>query len=161
MLDEEVAWISRGTARGMSIRSAIPDGFDVYGLLDLDDEARPIEDSLLNALQPEPDEVLVAGWIVRSDRMTEPGDEHTLYSGWLYRCRHVQRTDLLGRPARDGFPDLLFPPDHRWIVSTLWDDSWRSVGVTATQALEIARLLPGFEPIDPTTDISTTGRDVR
>jgi hypothetical protein len=40
------------------------------------------------------------------------------------------------RPAPGGqsnwksteLPDLMFPEDHAWLVSTLWDDDWSSVG---------------------------------
>jgi hypothetical protein len=26
------------------------------------------------------------------------------------------------------FPDLIFPADHSWLVSALWDDTWTCVG---------------------------------
>ncbi|HZU49740.1 MAG TPA: hypothetical protein VFA16_21170 [Mycobacterium sp.] len=40
------------------------------------------------------------------------------------------------RPARDGkrnwksseLPDLMFPDDHTWLISTLWDDDWACIG---------------------------------
>jgi hypothetical protein len=27
-----------------------------------------------------------------------------------------------------ALPDLIFPADHSWLVSTMWDDNWTSVG---------------------------------
>jgi len=163
VLATELDWIRIGTSLGMSIRSAVPGGFDVFGLLDIDDGARPTEDALLNALETSEGEPLVAGWILRNSLVTETGDEHLLYANWRYRLRRVTRSDLTGRPSTgvNGFPDLLFPSDHRWIVSTLWDDSWRSIGLSTDRALEVERALPTFERIHPDADISTTGRDVR
>ncbi|MBV9336202.1 MAG: hypothetical protein JO243_09950 [Solirubrobacterales bacterium] len=40
------------------------------------------------------------------------------------------------RPAPGGqsswksteLPDLMFPEDHTWLVSTLWDDDWSCIG---------------------------------
>jgi hypothetical protein len=31
-------------------------------------------------------------------------------------------------PTRGSLPELMFPTDHLWLVSTLWDDDWRCVG---------------------------------
>lgn len=31
-------------------------------------------------------------------------------------------------PWHSGLPELLFPRDHSWLVSLLWDDDWRYVG---------------------------------
>lgn len=31
-----------------------------------------------------------------------------------------------------SLPDLLFPADHSWLLSTLWDDDWRCLGGPAS-----------------------------
>jgi len=31
-------------------------------------------------------------------------------------------------PWHSALPELMFPLDHSWLVSTLWDDDWRCVG---------------------------------
>ena len=159
--DEDVAWIRQNTFVGDTIRSAVPSGFDVYGLLDLDED-RATEDVLLQAVAPEDDAELIAGWLARGRCKPRPGDDHVLYSGWRYRLRAVDAAALRGLPAQGegGFPDLLFPLDRSWVVSLLWDDSWRSIGCTDALAREIARRLPSFERIDAATPIATTGRDV-
>lgn len=162
VVDEDVAWIRRGTVVSETIRSAIPEGFDVYGLLDISEE-RPTEDALLAAVTADSNTQLVAGWIDRGPYPPQPGDEHVLYSGWRYRFRRTKASQLQGLPAEGdgGFPDLLFPPDRSWLISLLWDDSWRSVGASNEVARRIKSVLPSFEPIDPELPISETGRDVR
>jgi hypothetical protein len=162
--DEDVAWIRDGTSVSRTIRSAIPDGYDVDGLVDLVEDGGRTESRLLTALGIAADEELVAGWIDRDGLMTEAGDEHLLYATWRYRIRIVRTAELEGRlhpDVHDDFPDLLFPRDRAWLVSTLWDDTWRSIGASEATAREIERRLPAFERIDPTTDIADTGREVR
>ena len=34
-------------------------------------------------------------------------------------------------PWHSALPELLFPSDRSWLVSTMWDDDWRCVGGTA------------------------------
>ncbi|WP_133767040.1 hypothetical protein [Amnibacterium kyonggiense] len=162
MVDEDVAWIRRATAVGGTLRSAIPGGFDVYGLLDVS-EARPTEDALLRAVAPEPSTELIAGWIDRGPYPPHPGDEHVLYSGWRYRFQRIESACLFGLPAEGegGFPDLLFPDDRSWLISLLWDDSWRSVGASHEVADRITSAVPSFERVEPDRSIAETGRDVR
>lgn len=162
VVDQDVAWIRRDTAVSGTIRSAIPGGFDAYGLLDISEE-RPTEDALLQAVAPENSMELIAGWIDRGPYPPQPGDEHFLYSSWRYRFRQVSAASLQGLPTEGdgGFPDLLFPPDRSWLISLLWDDSWRSVGASNAVASRITSRLPSFVPIDPELPIAATGRDVR
>ncbi|GAA2748513.1 hypothetical protein GCM10009869_00550 [Amnibacterium kyonggiense] len=162
VVDEDVAWIRRATAVGGTLRSAIPGGFDVYGLLDVS-EARPTEDALLRAVAPEPSTELIAGWIDRGPYPPHPGDEHVLYSGWRYRFQRIESACLFGLPAEGegGFPDLLFPDDRSWLISLLWDDSWRSVGASHEVADRITSAVPSFERVEPDRSIAETGRDVR
>ena len=30
--------------------------------------------------------------------------------------------------SKGALPDLMFPKDRSWLVSTLWDDDWTSIG---------------------------------
>ena len=55
----------------------------------------------------------------------------TLYSGWNYVL--VQAGPQEASRWRDaGFnwalPDLMFPTDRSWLLSTLWDDDWSCIG---------------------------------
>jgi hypothetical protein len=60
-----------------------------------------------------------------------------LYSGWRYVLIEAgPEQAATWRPALGGqsnwksteLPDLMFPEDHAWLVSTLWDDDWSSIG---------------------------------
>jgi hypothetical protein len=59
----------------------------------------------------------------------------TLYAGWHYvlveagpeQAAAWRRSD--GRAFGTGdLPNLIFPADHSWLVSTLWDDDWSFIG---------------------------------
>ena len=103
--------------------------FEVYGVLDLPHEIRPVEEALLGTWAPNAAESLVAGWIDRGPWPAPAGTEHVFYSGWKYRLRRLKTRELTGLPTEGegSFPDLLFPPNRAWLVSLLWDDSWRSI----------------------------------
>jgi hypothetical protein len=59
----------------------------------------------------------------------------TLYSGWHYAL--VQAGPEQAATWRESgpwsfwkgaLPNLLFPADRSWLVSTLWDDDWTCIG---------------------------------
>jgi hypothetical protein len=57
----------------------------------------------------------------------------TLYAGWEYvliaagpEQAGVWRADF--DRWKGVLPDLMFPADRSWLVSTLWDDDWTSIG---------------------------------
>jgi hypothetical protein len=59
----------------------------------------------------------------------------TLYAGWHYvlvqAAPQQAATWRAGGPGafwKGALPDLMFPADHSWLVSTLWDDSWTCIG---------------------------------
>lgn len=61
----------------------------------------------------------------------------TLYWGWPYVLILAGPDQAATwRPAPNAennwksteLPDLLFPEDHAWLVSTLWDDDWSCIG---------------------------------
>lgn len=67
----------------------------------------------------------------------------TLYAGWEYvlveagpRQAAAWRRDE-SPTWRDALPDLMFPADRSWLVSTLSDDDWSCLGGTG-------RLVAGF-----------------
>lgn len=59
----------------------------------------------------------------------------TVYAGWSYVLLEGGPSHALGlrrnadvTPWHSALPELLFPADRSWLVSTLWDDDWRCVG---------------------------------
>lgn len=164
-VDAALEWIRHGVAVGYSLASALPAGFAVYGVLDLDDAAEQ-DLALLDALCGRPTDVVLAGRIVRNAAAeSEAGDEHVLYSGWRYRIRLTSLGEVRRRVERDPdphrLPDLLLPPDRDWMVTTLWDDGWRSVGASAESAARLEHRLPGFERLPRDRDLRETGRELR
>lgn len=59
----------------------------------------------------------------------------TLYAGWEYllveagpRQAASWRTSDAGTFWKEALPNLMFPADRSWLVSTLWDDEWTCIG---------------------------------
>jgi hypothetical protein len=54
-----------------------------------------------------------------------------LYADWSYVLVEAG-SEQAGVWRKDGWkgalPDLMFPGDHSWLISTLWDDDWRCIG---------------------------------
>ena len=137
--DADVAWIRASTPPGLSITSAIPPVFASYAtvLVPNKDEGRAEDlDVLLRLLSEQsPDQPWWLGYLeTGADDVVFPDAPRvTLYADWRYVL--VQATPAEAGRWRDGLgswrapgPDLVFPADHSWLVSWLWDDDWRCVG---------------------------------
>ena len=156
--DADVSWIQAGTDTGVSITSAIPPVFDDYATVVLPDEdpqpeGRPFtseHDEAVRALlerhtRPQP---WWLGYLDTGGRNLgfHEAQQVTLYADWRYllvEARPDQSApwQVLGDQAGwkgTGLPDLIFPQDRSWLLSTLWDDDWTCIG--GPQAL-IADLL--------------------
>jgi hypothetical protein len=84
----------------------------------------------------------------------------TLYSGWQYvlveagpEQAATWRRSGPGSFWKGALPNLMFPADRSWLVSTLWDDDWTCIGGPAGL---VGRFLdhPGLE-----TRTVTPGQD--
>ena len=54
-----------------------------------------------------------------------------LYAGWSYvlvKAGPDQAQTWRGLDWKGYLPDLLFPADRSWLVTTLWDDDWTCIG---------------------------------
>ena len=137
--DADVAWIRDSTPPGLSITSAIPPVFPSYAtvLVPNKDEGRAEDlDVLLRLLgEQSPDQPWWLGYLETGadDVVFADAPRVTLYADWRYVL--VQATPAeAGRWRADleswraPGPDLVFPADHSWLVSWLWDDDWSCVG---------------------------------
>src|SRR5918999_2664900 len=142
--DAEVAWIANGTSIGRTITAPIPPVFDAYAtiVLPVEDERRHKHDRAMIALLSEQS----AGqpwWLgyldTGADYIVFPdAPKVTLYSDWPYvlveagpeQAAKWRRVGC-GSFWNDVLPNLMFPADRSWLVSTLWDDDWTCIGGSA------------------------------
>lgn len=142
-----VVWIEDRTHAGLAITSAIPPEFGAYATLELpgtDDHDSPswLEDQERHdtgVLAVLTEHTTTQPWWL-GYLNTGPGAETifydvphvTLYSGWEYVL--IEAGPEQAGTWREHFgwkgalPDLMFPTDRSWLVSTLWDDDWTCIG---------------------------------
>jgi hypothetical protein len=139
--DAEVAWIENGTSTGLTITAAIPPVFEAYATVVLPSagEEREKHDRAVLALlrDQSPGQPWWLGYLdTGTDDIVFPDAPMvTLYAGWHYvlveagpeQAATWRRTGL--RSFWKGvLPNLIFPADRSWLVSTLWDDDWTCIG---------------------------------
>jgi hypothetical protein len=139
--DADVAWIANGTSPGLTITSAIPPVFDAYATIVLpdNDEDQEEHDQAVLAVLSEAS----AGqqwWLgyldTGADDIVFPSAPMvTLYSGWHYVLVEAGPEQAATWRGNDGgafwhgvLPNLVFPADRSWLLSTLWDDDWTCIG---------------------------------
>lgn len=155
---EVVAWITRGTQVGRAITSGIPPVFAAYATIVLPDpedgldlpqretewgqyirdwdRAAPArhERALLEVLvEHSRDQAWWLGYLDTgaSDTVFPDAPMVSLYCGWQYVvvcAGPEQASGWRGREWKLAIPDLIFPADRSWLLSTLWDDDWTCVG---------------------------------
>jgi len=169
--EEEVAWVNKGVTAGRSITASIPPIFAAYATLVFPlgressrDQMRPAEDCFDDALlrvlcahaQPQP------WWLGfldtgASDVVLDDAPRVRMYSGWSYVLVQAGPHEARTWRSDEGrwftaLPELMFPADRSWLVSSFWDDAWAGVGGSAEliAALLIEpELRPGAERTDP------------
>jgi hypothetical protein len=138
--DAEVAWITSGTSIGRAITAAIPPVFEAYAtaVLPDNDEQQDKHDRAVVALLSE-HSASQPWWLgyldTGADDIVFPGAPMvTLYSGWHYvlvQAGPQQAATWRGNDPgfwKGALPNLMFPADRAWLVSTLWDDDWSCIG---------------------------------
>jgi hypothetical protein len=140
----DVAWIANGTSRGRTITAAVPPLFEAYATVVLPEggEGQDQHDGAVLGLLTEhtADQPWWLGYLdTGADDIVFPNAPMvTLYAEWSYvlveagpeQAATWRRTDL-GGFWKGALPNLMFPTDHSWLVSTLWDDEWTCIGGTA------------------------------
>ena len=141
---DEVAWINATTRVGLTVTTAIPPGFARYATIVIPDgeaERKRADTALIEIVSantaPQP------WWLGYLDTgiadVVRPDAPRVIvYTGWPYVLLEAGaeealtwRHDADATPWHGALPELLFPADHSWLVSTLWDDDWRCVGGSA------------------------------
>jgi hypothetical protein len=146
--EAEVAWIRENTEVSFAIASAIPPVFEAYATLELPGSGEhvsvsPLEDpdrhtaAVVAALTEH--SAVQSWWLGYLER--GPGDDIVFHdvrkvrpgptdAGYvLVEAGPEQARVWRGRGHRSGpLPDLMFPADRSWLVSTLWDDDWTCIG---------------------------------
>jgi hypothetical protein len=135
----EAAWINDGTSAGHTITSAIPPIFVSYCTLELPQsrdraERAQHEQAVIELLTEQtPDQSWWLGYLDTgaSDVVFAYAPRTTIYYGYGYVLVEAGR-EQAAEWRETGFnwalPDLMFPADRSWLLSTMWDDGWTSVG---------------------------------
>jgi hypothetical protein len=142
--DAEVAWITTGTSTGLTITAAIPPVFDAYATVVLPDseDQQNRHDQAVSMLLREHtnDQPWWLGYLdTGADDIVFPDAPMvTLYSSWHYvlvEAGPAQAAAWRQNGPRSFWlgvlPNLMFPADRSWLLSTLWDDGWSCLGGSA------------------------------
>jgi hypothetical protein len=140
-IDAEVGWIADGTSIGPTITSAIPPVFEAYATIVLpsggegqDEHDRAVLTLLTEQSAGQP------WWLgyldTGADDIVFPdAPKVILYAEWSYVLVEAgpEQAATWRRSGDRSFwkgalPNLIFPADRSWLVSTLWDDDWTCIG---------------------------------
>jgi hypothetical protein len=173
----DVAWIAADTTVGKTITSAIPPLFDAYATIlipeDREDHQRH-DNVFLSTLReytaPQP------WWLGYLDTGVDDvvfstAPRVSLYSGWPYvlvqagpeQAATWRRWDY-GSFWWGHLPNLMFPSDRSWLISTLWDDDWTCVGGTGHLVNSLMRqpeLTPRTRRVELGEDATPPGHQAR
>lgn len=169
----DVAWIDEGTDIGITITSAIPAVFEAYATIVLpedQDEQTRHDEALLTVLREHAtDPRWWLGYLDTGadDVVFADAPRVHLYADWPYvlvlagaeQAASWQRWEP-GSFWSGHLPNLLFPADRSWLVSTLWDDDWTCVGGTTAlidRLLADPELGPRTRRVEPEQDATPPG----
>ena len=170
-----VDWITTSTRVGRTIASAIPPVYAAYATLVVPDggEAKTRADvALVDVLQAQaPADRWWLGYLDTgvADLSGIEGRRVSAYVGWTYvlveGAPHqvlAARGNERSTPWHSALPELLFPHDRSWLVSTLWDDDWRCLGGPPS-LVQAALAHPDIEAraVDVDEDATPPGRQSR
>jgi hypothetical protein len=139
----DVAWINEATSICVEIDSAIPPVFDAYATIVLPESGVGLgvrhDQAMIELLRRQsPEETWWLGYLDTgsADVVFPDAPRMSLYANWSYVVVQAGPEQALRWRPQDGWsrrlPDLIFPTDRSWLVSTLWDDDWTCVGGPGT-----------------------------
>jgi hypothetical protein len=131
-------WINDRTSAGTAITAAIPPIFASCCTLLLpqngNNERAAHEQAVIELLT---EHTTQQSWWLgyldtgASDVVFPYAPRTTMYSGWDYvlvQAGPQEATAWRDPDFKGALPDLMFPKDRSWLISTLWDDDWTSIG---------------------------------
>jgi hypothetical protein len=135
----EAAWINDGTSAGLTIAYAIPPIFDSYCTVELPQSHDPTEldrheEAVIELLTEQtPEQSWWLGYLDTgpSDVVFPYAPRTTIYYGYGYVLVEAgprQAAEWREKGFSWTLPELLFPADRSWLLSTMWDDGWTCVG---------------------------------
>jgi hypothetical protein len=172
--DADVAWINNGTSAGTAITTAIPPIFASYCTLLLPRNR--------NADQAAHDQAVIEllteqthgqpWWLGyldtgASDVVFPYAPRTTVYYGYGYvlvQAGPQQASSWREADFKGALPELMFPQDRSWLVSTMWDDGWTSIGGSeqlVASFLQHPVLGPKTRRIALDDDATPPGRELR
>ncbi len=152
----DVAWIRQGTVIDRTIQSSMPLVFDAYATVVVPDDGAELElqdRALVEILGEQAGEQ--PWWLAYLER--GPGDDVVfpraarvaVYEQEGYVLVQAGPSQAASWRARDSrprrLPDVIFPADRSWLLSTLWDDDWTCIGGPAS-LIEWLLSHPDLEP---------------
>jgi hypothetical protein len=173
--DAEVAWIADGTSASRTIIAAIPPVFEAYATVMLPPcgEGQDEHDHAMLALlrgQPAGQPWWLGYLDTGADDIVFPdAPKVTLYYEWHYVLVEAGPEEAASwRRSGDwsfwkgALPNLMFPADRSWLVSTLWDDEWTCIGGPASLVDAFLRS-PGLQarPVALGQDAAPPGHEAR
>ena len=142
--DAETAWIANGTSTSRTITAAIPPVFEAYATVVLPYEGQGQDQHDQAVLAPLSEQSADQPWWLgyldtgADDIVFPDAPKVTLYYGWHYVLVEAgPEQAATWRQYGDwsfckgALPNLMFPADRSWLVSTLWDDDWTCIGAPA------------------------------
>jgi hypothetical protein len=168
----DIAWIDAGTTTDCTIQSSMPLVFDAYATVVIADDKvererqdRVIVEILSESARGQP---WWLGYLDTggSDVVFPEAPRVFMYAEWGYVL--VEAGPDQAASWRDSgwghrrLPDLIFPSDRSWLVSTLWDDDWTCVGGPAPFVDRFIRhpILQSYtRAVSPGEDATPPGHD--
>jgi hypothetical protein len=134
----DAAWVNEGISAGPTIASAVPPIYESYCTLEVPEnhtaELARHEQAVIELLTEQtPDQPWWLGYLDTgaSDIVFPYAPRTIMYYGYGYvlvEAGPQQAASWREEPFNWTLPELMFPTDRSWLVSTMWDDAWSSLG---------------------------------
>lgn len=140
----KIEWTEALTEEGRQVPPGVPPVFETYATLELagSGNGRPLDFEVSEAHDRAVLDVLVAQtrpqpwWLGyldtgSSDVVFDDAPRAENGIGWRYvlvEAGPEQAWTWRGEDWKGWLPDLIFPADRSWLLTTLWDDDWTCLG---------------------------------